>query len=302
MKRAVNPSISADSVGSEPTARRVTDQIDPYALIDRAERLLNTNPHDAVMFALRAQSVARARGAEALMARAHYVAGAALTQTGDWSGAIRQLSHAEHIYRAQNDIASQCQVIMLVLMSAGNLAVTQAVRQIVCERVSPGEPSVWNAKSMYQAVRILGDAIREVHKRDAAYLKEFGIEFNANFILGGQIRGEGLRLFQLYSAGNFIEATSENPYLQIGEARYGKPIIDRVIQPNTPLDEAAKCALISMDSTLRSNISVGLPLDLLVYENESLRVTKFVQIDGSNQYMRRLCRNDSPRRGGIITE
>ena len=103
MKRAVDPSISADTLGSEPTARRVTDQIDPYALIDRAERLLNTNPHDAVMFALRAQSVARARGAEALMARAHYVAGAALAQTGDWSGAIRQLSHAEHIYRAQND-------------------------------------------------------------------------------------------------------------------------------------------------------------------------------------------------------
>ena len=121
MKRAVNPSISADSVGSEPTARRVTDQIDPYALIDRAERLLNTNPHDAVMFALRAQSVARARGAEALMARAHYVAGAALTQTGDWSGAIRQLSHAEHIYRAQNDIASQCQVIMQLAAACSEL-------------------------------------------------------------------------------------------------------------------------------------------------------------------------------------
>jgi hypothetical protein len=121
MKRAVNPSISADSVGSEPTARRVTDQIDPYALIDRAERLLNTNPHDAVMFALRAQSGARARGAEALMARAHYVAGAALTQTGDWSGAIRQLSHAEHIYRAQNDIASQCQVIMQLAAACSEL-------------------------------------------------------------------------------------------------------------------------------------------------------------------------------------
>ena len=191
---------------------------------------------------------------------------------------------------------------MLVLMSAGNLAVTQAVRQIVCERVGPSEPSVWNAKSMYQAVRILGDAIREVHERDAAYLKEFGIEFNANFILGGQIRGEGLRLFQVYSAGNFIEATSENPYLQIGEAKYGKPIIDRVIQPKTPLDEAAKCALISMDSTLRSNISVGLPLDLLVYENKSLRVTKFVQIDGSNQYMSMIRNTWGARLKQVFTE
>jgi putative proteasome-type protease len=174
---------------------------------------------------------------------------------------------------------------VLVLMSAGNLAVTQAVRQILCERISPSETSVWNVKTMFHAVRILGDAIREVHERDAESLKEFGIEFNANFILGGQIRGEGLRLFQIYSAGNFIEATHENPYFQIGESKYGKPIIDRVIQPKTPLDEAAKAALISMDSTLRSNISVGLPLDLLVYEAETLRVSKFVQIDSSNQYM-----------------
>jgi diguanylate cyclase len=106
---------------AEPGARRVTDQIDPYALIDRAERLLGTDPHDAVVFALRAQSVARARGAEALMARAHYVAGAALAQTGDWSGAIRQLSHAEHIYRARNDTHSQCQVIMQLAAACSEL-------------------------------------------------------------------------------------------------------------------------------------------------------------------------------------
>ena len=113
MKRTPDPTSGSEpGSGEEPIARRVTDQIDPYALIDRAERLLSTDPHDAVMFALRAQSVARARGAETLIARAHYVAGAALTQTGDWSGAIRQLSHAEHIYRAQNDAAAQCQVIM----------------------------------------------------------------------------------------------------------------------------------------------------------------------------------------------
>jgi diguanylate cyclase (GGDEF)-like protein len=95
----------------DPVARRATDQIDPYALIERAERLLNTEPHDAVVFALRAQSVARARTADALMARAHFVAGAALMQVGDWSGAIRQLSQAEHVYRAQNDITAQCRVI-----------------------------------------------------------------------------------------------------------------------------------------------------------------------------------------------
>ena len=174
---------------------------------------------------------------------------------------------------------------MMVLLSSGNLAITQAVRQILCERVEPDQPNVWNAKTMFEAVRIVGEAIRDVHRRDAEALKEFKIDFNASFIFGGQIRGEPTRLFHLYSAGNFIEATHENPYFQIGEAKYGKPIIDRVLQPSTPLDEAAKCALVSMDSTLRSNISCGLPLDLLVYETNALRVTKFVQIDGSNQYM-----------------
>jgi putative proteasome-type protease len=146
-------------------------------------------------------------------------------------------------------------------------------------------PSLWNARTMFEAVRIVGESIRDVHRRDAEALKEFDIDFNASFIFGGQIRGEGTRLFQIYSAGNFIEATHENPYFQIGEAKYGKPIIDRVLQPGTPLDEAAKCALVSMDSTLRSNISCGMPLDLLVYETDALRVTKFVQIDASNQYM-----------------
>jgi putative proteasome-type protease len=174
---------------------------------------------------------------------------------------------------------------LIVLLSAGNLAITQAVRQIVTERTGPNDHSVWNAKTMFDAVRIVGEAVREVHERDARALKDAGIDFNCHFILGGQIRGERTRLFQVYAAGNFIEATPENPYFQIGEAKYGKPIIDRVVNPTTPLDEAAKCALISMDSTLRSNISVGLPLDLLVYEEGALQVTKFVQIDHHNQYM-----------------
>jgi diguanylate cyclase (GGDEF)-like protein len=120
MKRAPDQPLDGDPLG-DSGARRVTDQIDPYALIDRAEGLLNTNPHDAVVFALRAQSVARARGAEVLIARAHYVVGAALAQTGDWSGAIRQLSHAEHIYRAQNDFAAQCQVIMQLASACSEL-------------------------------------------------------------------------------------------------------------------------------------------------------------------------------------
>lgn len=174
---------------------------------------------------------------------------------------------------------------LLVLLSAGNLAITQAVRQIVCEQTGPHDRSVWNATSMLDAVQVVGAAVRAVHARDAKALREFGIEFNCNFIFGGQIRGEGLRLFQVYAAGNFIEATPENPYFQIGESKYGKPIIDRVLRADMALDEAAKLALISMDSTLRSNISVGMPLDLLLYERDALHVTKFVQVDHNNPYM-----------------
>jgi putative proteasome-type protease len=190
---------------------------------------------------------------------------------------------------------------LMVLLSAGNLAITQAVRQIVTERLRQ-ELNVWNATSMVDVVRTIGDAVREVYARDGDALKQAGIEFNCSFIVGGQIRGERMRLFQVYSAGNCIEATPENLYFQIGEAKYGKPIIDRVVNPATGLDEATKCALISMDSTLRSNISVGLPLDLLVYEVDSLRVSKFVLIDENNEYMQMIRRTWGERLRQVFEE
>lgn len=173
---------------------------------------------------------------------------------------------------------------VMVMMSAGNLSITQSVRQAITEIVTPLGKTIWTVESMFEAAQIVGEAVRKVHERDAASLQEFGIEFNVRLIFGGQIRGERHRLFQIYSAGNFIETHDENTYFQIGEAKYGKPIIDRVLRPSTSLDEAAKCALISMDSTLRSNISVGLPLDLLVYQADSFGVTRFVTIDEKNQY------------------
>lgn len=173
---------------------------------------------------------------------------------------------------------------MMVLMTAGNLSISQSIRQIISERTTSSGKTVWTANSMYEAAQIVGEAVRTVYERDARTLREFGIDFNVSIIFGGQIQGERSRLFQVYAAGNFIEAHNENTYFQIGEAKYGKPIIDRVITPATPLNEAAKCALISMDSTLRSNISVGLPLDLLIYEENSLAVTRFVTIDEKNQY------------------
>ncbi|RKP54896.1 proteasome-type protease [Pararobbsia silviterrae] len=173
---------------------------------------------------------------------------------------------------------------VIVLMSAGNLAISQAVCQVLGEPAAGHAASLWSVDSMHDAARVVGEAVREVYRRDAESLQQFGVEFNCSFIIGGQIGTQPMRVFQVYSAGNFIEASSVNPYLQIGEAKYGKPIIDRVLTPSTPLDEAAKCALISMDSTLRSNLSVGLPLDLLVYERDALRVTRFVSMDNDNAY------------------
>ncbi|MGD7314118.1 peptidase, partial [Ralstonia pseudosolanacearum] len=172
---------------------------------------------------------------------------------------------------------------VMVLLTAGNLAISQAVRQVLTEARDKAR-SLWTARDMFEATTIVGEAVREVYDRDAAALAKAKIDFNVSIIFGGQIGGERPRLFNVYAAGNFIEATPENCYFQIGEAKYGKPIIDRLIRASLPLDEAAKCALISMDSTLKSNISVGLPLDLLVYEADSLRVTRFVAIDEENPY------------------
>ena len=181
----------------------------------------------------------------------------------------------------------------MVLLSAGNLSISQSVREILqVERIreSDGDEDVtiWNAKSMFDAARVLGAAIRRVHERDAESLKQAGVDFNVSLIFGGQIKGEGMRLFQVYAAGNFIEATPETPYFQVGESKYGKPVLDRVIQPATPLDEAAKCALVSMDSTLKSNLSVGLPLDLVVYEANQYSTDKVVCIDEHNPYFQML--------------
>ncbi|MBX3623554.1 MAG: proteasome-type protease [Rhizobacter sp.] len=177
----------------------------------------------------------------------------------------------------------------MVLLSAGNLSISQSVREILqVEKLDngPDEPplTIWNAKSMFDAVRVLGSAVRRVYDQDGPSLKQAGIDFNASMIFGGQIAGEAMRLFLVYSAGNFIEATRETCFFQVGESKYGKPVLDRMITPHTPLDEAAKCALVSMDSTLKSNLSVGLPLDLLVYEADRLQSEQMVCIDEHNPY------------------
>jgi putative proteasome-type protease len=176
---------------------------------------------------------------------------------------------------------------VIVLLSAGNLAISQSVVSVIHEhREMRPDVSIDSVPNMFEAARYVGDVLREVHRRDAAALKEHGVEFNACFILGGQVRNESPRLFSLYPAGNFIEATTETPYLQIGESKYGKPIIDRVVTRSTSLAQAAKCALISMDSTIRSNVSVGLPLDLLCVKRDTLRMHSHVNVDQDHEYFR----------------
>ena len=176
----------------------------------------------------------------------------------------------------------------MVMLSAGNLSISQSVREILqVEKIDNGnEPpiTIWNATSMFDAARVLGSAVRRVYDQDGKSLKAAGVDFNASMIFGGQIKGEAMRLFLVYSAGNFIEATRETCYFQAGESKYGKPVLDRMISPTTPLDEASKCALVSMDSTLKSNLSVGLPLDLLVYQNDALKSDQTVCIDEQNPY------------------
>jgi len=174
---------------------------------------------------------------------------------------------------------------VLVLMSSGNLSISQAVVNLLRERLEAKKGVNLNrVKNMFEAARHVGDCLREVYDRDAEALQNFNIEFNAALILGGQIKGEEQRLFQIYAAGNFIEASRETPYFQIGESKYGKPILDRVINRKIGLDEAAKCALVSMDSTIRSNLSVGMPLDMLIYERDSLRVKRRVVIGADSTY------------------
>ena len=174
---------------------------------------------------------------------------------------------------------------VMVLLTAGNLAISQSVASgLRAQMDKPGEKSLASAPNMFSAAKLVGEAVRKVYERDAQSLKAFNTEFNVTLIFGGQIEGEEPRLFNIYSAGNFVEATDETPYFQIGESKYGKPILDRVIGSGLSLDEVAKCCLISMDSTIKSNLSVGLPLDLLCYERNSLRVNRHKLIDAKEPY------------------
>ncbi len=189
---------------------------------------------------------------------------------------------------------------VVVTLSAGNLSLTQNVLNLIehRDRHEPTRPGIRNARSMFEVAQVVGDAMREIRARDEAYLRDSGIDPTGSFIVGGQIRGEPPRLFLVYSEGNFIESSEETPFFQTGEIKFGKPILDRVIDARTDLVTAAKCTLVSFDSTIRSNLSVGTPIDLLVYRRDSFAVEIQQRLEDDDAYLQAIRShwNDSMRR------
>jgi len=175
---------------------------------------------------------------------------------------------------------------VMVLLTAGNLAITQSVVALLSEAVDAGDgrESLATAPSMFRCAELVGEAVRAVWNRDGPAMEQHAGGFNASFLLGGQISGRRCRLFEVYQAGNFIEATADTPYLQIGEHKYGKPILDRAARFETPLIDGLKLGLVSMDSTLRSNLSVGLPIDIALYRCDALKLALRKRVGEDDAY------------------
>ncbi len=174
---------------------------------------------------------------------------------------------------------------VIVIQSSGNLATTQAVVTTFHEAFGSGDPAkdLKLPRTLFEVAGLVGAQLRATVAADAQFVTPFG-DPNGGFLVSGQIRGEPPRLFQIYSAGNFVEATARSPFLQIGESKYGKPILDRALVPGTALDEAAKIALLSFDATVRSNLSVGLPLDVLLYRDGAFSAHNLVTVEEDDPY------------------
>ncbi|WP_017460311.1 hypothetical protein [Dyella ginsengisoli] len=179
---------------------------------------------------------------------------------------------------------------MIAAMTAGNLAVSQAVINLIQDGLphpETGKPeTIHTVPTMFAAAGLVSAAVRKVYETHGEAMKAQGVAFDVSILLGGQIANRTMRLFEIYAAGNFIEATRDTPFLQIGEHKYGKPILDRAVTSATSLTDGVKLALISMDSTLRSNLSVGMPLDLLVYRNNSIDGVETHRVEDGDAYFR----------------
>ncbi|MEO8810862.1 MAG: peptidase [Rhodanobacter sp.] len=177
---------------------------------------------------------------------------------------------------------------MIATMTAGNLAVSQAVINLIQEGLPHPETgalqTILDVPTMFGAAALVSQAVRHVYQLHAQAMKEQDVSFDVSILLGGQIVNRTMRLFQVYAAGNFIEATGDTPFLQVGEHKYGKPILDRAVTSATTLTDGVKLALVSMDSTLRSNLSVGMPLDLLTYRKDSIDGSQSHRIEEGDPY------------------
>ncbi|MEO1330495.1 MAG: peptidase [Pseudomonadota bacterium] len=182
----------------------------------------------------------------------------------------------------------------IAMMTAGNLAITQGVISLLQERIDAADPNFDNlmtASSMFRVAQLVGDAMQEVQNRYAVGLSAMNESGGATIVVAGQRRGGQPRLFLIYSAGNFIEATDDTPFFQIGEHKYGKPILDRVITPDIDILDAKTAALLSMDSTLRSNLTVGMPLDLAVIRAGRFEFEELRRIEPDDQSFHALSQN-----------
>ena len=179
---------------------------------------------------------------------------------------------------------------IMAVASSGNLSISQSVLSILSEGydnpVTGERETLMNAPTMFQAAQRVGTVIRSIHAAEGKALEASDVTFDVSFLLGGQIMGERMRLFMIYSAGNFIECTTDTPYLQIGEHKYGKPILDRAVDYDTDLYDGVKLVLVSMDSTLRSNLTVGMPIDLLVYRRGAEEPELKLRITEDDEYFR----------------
>jgi len=174
---------------------------------------------------------------------------------------------------------------VIVLLNSGNLATTQTVVSRLRKALATDAPNLLNVPSLFDCATLVGEGVRQVISHHSGQQAQQGnVDFSCNFLVGGQIAGERPRLFLVYPEGNFIEATDDTPFFQIGESKYGKPIIDRVVKTETSVAEALKCALVSFDSTMRSNLSVGLPLDIALVGTDALAVTFRHRIDTDDVY------------------
>jgi putative proteasome-type protease len=195
---------------------------------------------------------------------------------------------------------------VVVILSAGNLATTQSVNSLLRMRMTdragkPADDGILGVRHLYDVAVLVGDTLREVMSRGEEAMARQQVDVAADFILGGQVHGGAPRLFRIYSVGNFIEATPDTPYFQIGERKYGKPIIDRFVRYDSSLEDVAKCLIVSFDSTIRSNLSVGLPIDVLAYERDKLSVTLRRRFCEGDRYFQEVSRfwSDGMRRAFV---